>query len=259
MKLLKVFKKWFTMIETVLVMVIIAIIIWVSLNSLSNNDTLKNEQNISKHVKTYVTNLKMLKINQIDSIKSTSWKSLFSKWDSWTNTQWFVWVISNCQLPAWEFKDLETNFSNKFRIAAVWPKMAQELDTSSVDSIKWVISKLADWKVTFISWKKSDFVDKTSTEYNSLWNFIHMIVVEHSKAWYSEFYSEETWERKYYNVALIDSEWNMYDWLSNKISIRQIVTEWASKDKDYNEITELNKKIMSKVKEYESKVCVEKK
>lgn len=258
MNLKLAFKKWFTMIEMTIVIVIIAIVIWFAINSFSNNDILSNEQNISKHLKTYATNLKMLKTNQIDSLKKTSWKNLFTNWDSWTNKQWFVWVISNCQFPAWQFWDLETHFSNKFRIATVWPKMWAELDLSSVDSIKSVLSKLTDWKMTFISWKKSDFLDKTSPEYNWIWNYIHILVVEHSKAWSWEFFSEETWEKKYYNAVVLDSEWNIHDWLSSKQTIRQLLTEWATKDKDYNEITELNKKVMKKVIEYESKVCVQK-
>ena len=237
-----------TLIEMVIVGTLIAWILFFVINRITNNDSLKTEKNIAWHLKNYMTTLKMTKINNIDSMHAITFKDLYLNWDMWTNTQGFAWVISNCKYEAWAFNVAETEFANKFRIAAVGKDMAPEVDTSMVDWVRSILTKLWSWKITFVAWKKWDFVNNTSTEYNSLWNYVYIAVVEHSSAGDAEFFSEETWQRKYYNAALLDSNGIVYDWLTSKQLVRSILTEWASSTMDYNQLTELNKKVMEKVK-----------
>lgn len=251
MHLVRKTKKFLSLIEISIWAVIFTWFLLFILNSIWAIDMFGNEKNIPKHISSFITNMKMIKANSIDTLKQVWWKSLFEKWDWWTSSQWFNKVISNCKFPEWDFKELETTFPNKFRIAAVWPNMAPEVDISTVDAIKVTLNRLSDFEINFVSWKKELFIDPTNPEFNSIWDTVYMIIVQHQKAWEAEFFFPKDWVnwwKIYANVWLLDSKWNRFDWITSKQTIRQILTKWAAANKDYNELTELSDKVVAKMK-----------
>jgi len=232
-------KKNVTLIEMVVVIAIIVIIIAFVLTRLGNFDFLANEQSIGGNLKNYAWGLKNFN-SSIENLKPQTFAKLFGT--DWSTTisdaGWFAGVVSNCKFEPGEFKVKETKFIDSFKVWAVGKDLSTQVTVGPVDSLRSYLSKLGTWRMYFIARPKAAMLNTANTNYSSIGDNVYVVLIEHSKANYADFYAgTDVASRKYYNVVMLDSQWSQYDGMTSLSVLRWLL---GTPGGDANALIELN-------------------
>lgn len=262
------FRKGMSMIEMIAVIIIMVILLAFIVSRLVNFNPFDKEGNIPTLLKDYVSAIKLAHTNDINTLKSISFKKLFvDQGDGGTSTQGFVKVISKCHYEPSEFVTAQTKFTNNFKIAAVWSTQASNFPIQPIDNIRSVLNKLWEWRMYFAAGKKSELINKDAKEYKSIWDYVYVVLIEHSKANRAEFKSDALKDINgndgadavnYYNAVVLDSTGMIYDGLNSQYMIRSLLwkTPPSSSADAFDELVDFDPTVIQKIHDKVQTVCL---
>lgn len=259
------FRKGMSMIEMIAVIIIMVILLAFIVSRLVNFNPFDKEGNIPTLLKDYVSAVKLAHTNDINTLKSISFKKLFvDQGDGGTNTQGFVKVISNCHYEPSEFVTAQTDFTSKFKIAAVWNTQSVNFPIQPIDNIRSVLNKLWEWRMYFAAGKKSELINKQAKEYKSIGDYVYVILIEHSKANRAEFKSDKlesinqngSGAVNYYNAVVLDSAGMIYDGLNSQYMIRSLLWATPASGTSFDELVDFDNDVINNIKTKATPVCL---
>lgn len=260
------FRKGMSMIEMIAVIIIMVILLAFIVSRLVNFNPFDKEGNIPTLLKDYVSAVKLAHTNDINTLKSITFKKLFVD-PPQTTKQGFSWTISNCRFEPSEFVTAQTTFTNKFKEAAVWSTQAWNFPIQPIDNIRSVLNKLWEWRMYFAAGKKSTLINKQAKEYKSIGDYVYVVLIEHSKANRAEFKSDAlktlngndgTDAFNYYNAVVLDSAGMIYDGLNSQYMIRSLlwkpVGSWGNES--FDELVDFDPTVIETIKQKGGAMCL---
>lgn len=226
------FKKGASMIEMIAVIIIIVGILAFIVSRLVNFNPFDKEGNIPTLLKDYASALKLLHQNDVNTLKSVNFKNFFYKeGDGGKNKQGMKGILSQCHYEPADFVTKQTTFTTNFKIAAVGSNQANSFPIQPIDNIRSVLNKLGEWRMYMVGDKKDKLISKAAKEYNSIGDYVYVILIEHSKANRAEFKSDkltsvndnEAGTVNYYNAIVLDDKGMIYDGLNSQYMIRSLL------------------------------------
>lgn len=258
------FRKGMSMIEMIAVIIIMVILLAFIVSRLVNFNPFDKEGNIPTLLKDYVSAVKLAHTNDINTLKSISFKKLFAD-PIQSSKQGFVWTISNCHYEPSEFVTAQTTFTNKFKIAAVWEVQSVNFPIQPIDNIRSVLNKLWEWRMYFAAGKKSELINKQAKEYKSIGDYVYVVLIEHSKANRAEFKSDAlktingndgTDAINYYNAVVLDSTGMIYDGLNSQFMIRSLLWKTTGTDTSFDELVDFDQTVIDSIKGKAWNLCL---
>lgn len=254
------------MIEMIAVIIIMVILLAFIVSRLVNFNPFDKEGNIPTLLKDYVSAVKLAHTNDINTLKSITFKKLFVDPVNTSTKQGFSWTISNCHFEPSEFVTAQTTFTNKFKEAAVWGTQAENFPIQPIDNIRSVLNKLWEWRMYFAAGKKSKLINKDAKEYKSIWDYVYVVLIEHSKANRAEFKSKglttinqnDADTINYYNAVVLDSTGMIYDGLNSQFMIRSLLWKPAGtgSDETFDELVDFAPAVIETFKTQASPMCL---
>ena len=259
------FRKGMSMIEMIAVIIIMVILLAFIVSRLVNFNPFDKEGNIPTLLKDYVSAVKLAHTNDINTLKSISFKKLFVENPDASTKQGFVKVISNCHYEPSEFVTAQTTFTNKFKEASVWATQAPNFPIQPIDNIRSVLNKLWEWRMYFAAGKKSELINKDAKEYKSIGDYVYVVLIEHSKANRAEFKSDAlktingndgTDAINYYNAVVLDSTGMIYDGLNSQFMIRSLLGKTLASGETFDELVDFDQTVIGNIKTKATPVCL---
>ena len=119
----------------------------------------------------------------------------------------------------------------------------------------------------FAAGKKSELINKDAKEYKSIWDYVYVVLIEHSKANRAEFKSDALKDINgndgadavnYYNAVVLDSTGMIYDGLNSQYMIRSLLwkTPPSSSTDAFDELVDFDPTVIQKIHDRVWTVCL---